>query len=460
MIAAIEPNSALRLAQAYRESDRALRVQRAWVGYILALVLMPAGVTLDFFVYPQLFWKILAARLVCDVALVPCMLLLRTPLGRRYAQISDKPCVLLPALSISWMIFASEGALSPYYAGLNLMVLAACLMMPYRMKEAALVCALVLITYAGACLLYVAVRPHAMQQASDHAPMLFNNLYFLALTSIICATACHYSTIRRYEDFRLRHELDENNTELETTVRKLKETEVQLVQSEKMNALGKLSAGLLHEVNNPLNFTFMALSVAEQEAGENASLQDTLKDIGQGMNRIRSVISDLRSFAYPSKLDNPEPFVLDEALSSALRLVAHEVGDITVDRGALNGARAIGVKSHVVHVFMNLIVNSVHAVKEKSLGRTPKIAISCEQRAGRLAVSVWDNGSGVRAEHLPRLCDPFFTTKEVGQGTGLGLSICHTIVKNHGGEIAIESQEGAWTKVTFDLPLDHGGRNN
>src|SRR5581483_5285942 len=106
MIAAIESNSALRLAQAYRESDRAMRVQRAKAGYVLALVLMPAGVTLDFFVYPNLFWKILADRLVCDVALLPCMLLLCTPFGRRYANILDKLCVLLPALSISGMIFA------------------------------------------------------------------------------------------------------------------------------------------------------------------------------------------------------------------------------------------------------------------------------------------------------------------------------------------------------------------
>src|SRR6185312_11768261 len=108
-------------------------------------------------------------------------------------------------------------------------------------------------------------------------------LYFLSLTALVCVTACYYSGMRRFEDFRLRHELDVNNKELASTLKKLQETEVQLVQSEKMNALGKLSAGLLHEVNNPLNFTFMALQMAEQEAEGNASLQDTLKDIGQGM---------------------------------------------------------------------------------------------------------------------------------------------------------------------------------
>src|SRR6185312_16084696 len=118
----------------------------------------------------------------------------------------------------------------------------------------------------------------------------------------------------------LEEQVRRRNAELETTIKKLQDTEVQLVQSEKMNALGKLSAGLLHEINNPLNFTFMALQMAEQEAGENADLKDTLKDIGQGMTRIRGVISDLRTFAYPTSANDREEFNLEEVLTSAMRL--------------------------------------------------------------------------------------------------------------------------------------------
>src|SRR4029077_14888762 len=143
---------------------------------------------------------------------------------------------------------------------------------------------------------------------------------FLFATAVICVASCHFSALRRFEDFRLHHELDDNNRQLAETLKKLQDTEVQLVQSEKMNALGKLSAGLLHEVNNPLNFTFMALQMAEQEAGENASLKETLADIGQGMTRIRSVVSDLRAFAYPSKLAEEIEFSLDDALTTAKRL--------------------------------------------------------------------------------------------------------------------------------------------
>jgi len=247
------------------------------------------------------------------------------------------------------------------------------------------------------------------------------------------------------------------NQELETTIKKLQDTEVQLVQSEKMNALGKLSAGLLHEINNPLNFTFMALQMAEQEAGENAELKDTLKDIGQGMTRIRGVISDLRTFAYPTKANDREEFELVDALESAMRLTAHELGDTAVDKAGVASFRVVAGKTQLIHLFMNLLVNSAQAARSVKAQRAPRITVSTAARGDRVEVSVLDNGSGVKKENLPRLFDPFFTTKDVGQGMGLGLSICHTIVKNHGGQIAIESEEGQWTKVFFDLPLAAGG---
>ena len=433
------------LSEAYREFDHALRIRQTRIGYILALLLMPAGISLDYFVYPQLFWKVLGIRIVCDIALLPCFLLLCTPWGKRHAKLLDKPCVMFPTFAICWMIYVSEGAISPYYAGLNLMVLAACQLMPYAFRECALICAAVLVAYTATCVVH-----HTGSTSAPHPGILFNNVYFLILTSIIVATACHYSTLRRYEDFQLRHDLDSNNKELAATLKKLQETEVQLVQSEKMNALGKLSAGLLHEVNNPLNFTFMALQIAEQEAEGNESLQDTIRDIGQGMTRIRGVISDLRAFAYPTNGTDQATFVVDEALTTALRLTAHELGDIPVERENMNMV-SLGGKSQIVHVFMNLLVNSAQALKKKNHAER-KITVSCTPRDGRVAVSVRDNGTGVNRADLPRLLEPFFTTKDVGEGMGLGLSICHTIVKNHGGEIEVTSEEGEWTQVTFDLP--------
>jgi two-component system sensor histidine kinase PhcS len=114
--------------------------------------------------------------------------------------------------------------------------------------------------------------------------------------------------------------------------------------------------------------------------------------------------------------------------------------------------KARGSKTQIVHVFMNLLVNAGHALQNKVAGRTPNITIATSRKDGKVVVSVKDNGTGVKKADLPRLFEPFFTTKRIGEGTGLGLSICQTIISNHGGNMGVNSEEGQWTEVTFELP--------
>ncbi len=446
------------LLRDYREADLNLRVRQGKVAAVLVLVLVPACIGLDWFVYPDLMRPFFAARLACDVVTLPFLVALFFPIGKRHVRLCANASVAAAAVAICWMIYASQGAASPYYAGLNLVIIGACLLFPYRMWEAVAFASFVIACYVAACVLH-RTNPPTLGGAGLHPdswPLkstLPNNLYFIIITGVLCATANFYSARRRFDDFVLRHDLDTNNRKLETAITKLQDTEVQLVQSEKMNALGKLSAGLLHEVNNPLNYTFMALQIAEQEAAGNAGLEETLGDIHQGMERIKAVIADLRAFAYPSRLNDVEPLRVSEVLNAGLRLTAHELGDVVVEQEGVEGVTVLGAKTQIMHVLMNLLINSAHAVKEPGLGRMPKIQVQCRAVGDRLEVSVWDNGVGVRAADLPRLLDPFFTTKEPGQGTGLGLSICHTIVENHGGKIVITSEHGSWTRVAFDLPM-------
>ncbi len=453
MIAVAQDDVSQRLLEAYQGFVRALELRLTKVGYVLALCLVPAAVTLDLFVYPELIRPIIILRLICDAMMLPCFGMLFTRMGRRYTRTLATTFLLVPMLSICWMIYASEGSDSPYYAGLNLVMLAACLLTTFGARDAMCFCAVVLASYCFACFLHAAAPPATTLHKSVliNGNVLVNNLYFLAATALVCVTSCHFSSLRRFEDFRLKHELDANNTQLASTLKKLQDTEVQLVQSEKMNALGKLSAGLLHEINNPLNFTFMALQIAQQDAEDDPSLKETLGDIHQGMSRIRSVISDLRAFAYPSKLSDAEPFKLSEALTTALRLTAHEIGEIPIEQIGVAETRVLGSKTQIVHVLMNLVVNAVHALREKPTGREPRITIECVAKGGRTEIAVRDNGTGVAATDLHRLLEPFFTTKEPGKGTGLGLSICHTIVRNHGGDISITTDHASWTRVAFDL---------
>jgi two-component system sensor histidine kinase PhcS len=455
MIAAAGQDITLRLADAYREFILGLRLRQAKIGYLLAMGLVPAAISLDVFVYPELLRPIFKSRMLCDLALLPCFISLFTSFGPRHIRWLSNAWLVAPLLVICWMIYASEGSDSPYYAGLNLVMLSACLLTTYGARDAIIFCAVVLATYCTACFLHTVAPPaHPLHKSLlKDGSLLFNNIYFLFATAVICVASCHFSALRRFEDFRLHHELDDNNRQLAETLKKLQDTEVQLVQSEKMNALGKLSAGLLHEINNPLNFTFMALRGADREAGDNADLKETLADIHQGMSRIRSVISDLRVFAYPTKLNDAEPFLLAEAVTTALRLTAHELGDIPIEQSGVDGVRVLGSKTQIVHVLMNLLMNSAHALKDKPLGRAPRITLECTPKDERLAITVGDNGTGVAAADMPRLFEPFFTTKGPGKGTGLGLSICHTIISNHGGEISITSEHGLWARVTFDMQL-------
>ena len=448
----LEPTQLDPLLGAYRTFYTNLRVRQAKVCFCLAMILVPACIGLDYYVYPKLAWPMFKARLWCDLAMLPFFAALFTTWGRRHVRWLDSAPLVTAAVAICWMIYRAEGAASPYYAGLNIVMAAAILLIPYTLREACVICGFVICCYVAVCLLHRYRPPEPLYVVPATASTLINNFYFLGMTALIALTSNHFNTVRRFQEFRLRYELDVNNVELASTIKRLKETEVQLVQSEKMNALGKLSAGLLHEVNNPLNFTFMALQMAEQEAADNASLKETLADIGQGMTRIKEVVSDLRAFAYPSKLSDLSEFSLEDALTSARRLTASELGTIAIEAETLRGAKALGTKSQVMHVFMNLLINSAHALRDRPLGREPKITVTAVVADGRAVIRVRDNGVGVPAAILPRLFEPFFTTKQPGEGTGLGLSIAHTIVKNHGGSMQIASEEGKWTEVTFDLP--------
>ncbi|MCB9893918.1 MAG: response regulator [Planctomycetes bacterium] len=262
---------------------------------------------------------------------------------------------------------------------------------------------------------------------------------------------------KRLDNLLRSAELEDNlrstNKQLEHTIRTLRETEAQLIQSEKVNALGTLSAGLLHEINNPLNFTLTAVQVAKGDIDENdANMREMLEDIEQGMQRIRDIVSDLRSFAYPERADNQSRFAFRKALEVALRLCAHELKDCKVELEVQPDLELAGAENQIVQVLINLLTNAAKATQRTSAHRPREIKLSACDRNGSVHISLRDNGIGISKEALRKVFDPFYTTGEPGQGMGLGLSICHTIIKSHGGTIEVNSSEGHWTEVSVDLP--------
>lgn len=268
--------------------------------------------------------------------------------------------------------------------------------------------------------------------------------------------------------------------ELERTHKDLKNTQSQLVQSEKMAALGTLVAGIAHEINTPIGAVnsmhdtlLRSLSKLREELqsrfDEHAIgrervdayfevIADANKVIRSGIDRVTTIVRRLRSFA---RLDEAELKKVDinEGIEDTLTLVHHEIKhDITVVKNFGDLPLISCFPGRLNQVFLNLLVNARQAISGKGV-----ITIETKMEERDLVVRFSDTGVGIRKENIGKIFDPGFTTKGVGVGTGLGLSICYRIVQDHQGAISVESEEGKGTTFTVRIPdnldelYDEGG---
>lgn len=248
------------------------------------------------------------------------------------------------------------------------------------------------------------------------------------------------------------------NKKLTATVEQLKETELQLVQSEKMAALGRMSAGIIHEINNPINFAKTGLYTLGRKStmlpeSERADYDEILRDIEEGITRVATIVGDMRAFTHPQG-GGDDDIDVDKCLTAALRFLAAETkGNIEVVQDLPNGFTVRGNRNKLLQVFVNLLQNSIDALRHRGATESPAtIRISAEETEGVRRIRFWDNGPGISEENLRKIFDPFFTTKDVGQGTGLGLSICYRIMSDAGGRITVRSQLGEFTEFCLEFP--------
>ena len=281
----------------------------------------------------------------------------------------------------------------------------------------------------------------------------------------------------------LQKQLARRNASLEEALDELKQAEVQLVQSERLAAVGELAAGIAHEVNNPVNFALNSVRTLEalvkelqQELDEavqqatrgpggsssgvaavtelSSDLVELASIIREGLSRTASLVGDLRDFSSPGHAGARVPGVrIDKGLRSTIQLVKHDlesrhaVLDVEIDEGVPTiHADASGLNQ----VFLNLLKNAGEALGPGG-GR---VQVTLKQEGRELVVGVSDEGVGVSPKNLGRLFEPFFTTKETGEGTGLGLSISRRIVTAHGGRIEVSSESGSGTRFWVRLPID------
>ncbi len=285
--------------------------------------------------------------------------------------------------------------------------------------------------------------------------------------------------------------LEKKNREVEEAYEKLKATQAQVLQQEKMASIGQLAAGIAHEINNPIGFIMSNLNslqkymhrlnefirlqneissrlladgVASEAIKEKQNkikdlkidfiLEDSeslIKESLEGVDRVKHIVQDLKSF---SRIDEAELKManINEGLESTINIVWNELkykaklnkeyGDIPLTKcnpGQLN------------QVFMNILVNAAHAIEKQG-----EISIKTWADEKFINISISDTGCGIPEDKIGRIFEPFFTTKEVGKGTGLGLSIAYDIINKHKGFIGVDSVVGKGTTFTIRIPVvDH-----
>lgn len=258
-------------------------------------------------------------------------------------------------------------------------------------------------------------------------------------------------------------QLEGANREIAEAYRELQHAEVQLVHSEKMASLGRLVAGVAHEINNPV--TFIANSVAPLRrrltqasvaappavAAILTEAEDLVGIIGRGAQRAAAIVKDLRSF---SRLDEAarKPVDLHEGLDVSLRLLEHRWRDrieVHRDYGELPLVECDA--GQINQALVNILANACDAIPARG-----NLWVSTRADGDDVTITIRDDGGGIPEDVRTRIFDPFFTTKDVGQGTGLGLSITHGIVTAHGGRIEVESAPGVGTTFRIVLPTHAG----
>ncbi|MEW6333567.1 MAG: PAS domain S-box protein [Thermodesulfobacteriota bacterium] len=233
--------------------------------------------------------------------------------------------------------------------------------------------------------------------------------------------------------------------------RKFQETHLQLISSEKLASLGKLAAGIAHEINNPLGGILIYSSLMLEDLPENDAKRQDLARIVQEAGRCKEIVKSLLEFARQSE-PKMEPVDINRAITEGLFFLENQAlfhNIRIIKKLSPSIPFALGNAGQLKQVFMNIIVNAAEAMHGAG---TLTICSSYDPAPKSITITFTDTGEGIPEENLSRIFDPFFTTKEIGKGTGLGLSTSYGIIEAHGSKIEVKSKVGEGTTFTISLP--------
>jgi len=238
---------------------------------------------------------------------------------------------------------------------------------------------------------------------------------------------------------------------LEHTIDKLREKQAQLVEAEKLASIGKLAAGIAHEINNPLTSVLTFSNLMLEQCPPDDPRHERLKLMARETDRARTIVRQLLNFGRETVI-KPEKINVNQPVSEIADSLAAQDAfkGLTLDRKLGEDLPLIFADpAQIGQVVMNLLLNAIHAITAPG-----RIELSTRRNGSSVEIVVSDTGAGIAAEHLHKIFDPFFTTKGATKGTGLGLAVSYGIIKKHGGEIEVASTPGQGTTFTVRLPIN------
>jgi signal transduction histidine kinase len=254
--------------------------------------------------------------------------------------------------------------------------------------------------------------------------------------------------------------VQQSRVQLEKTVETLKSTQAQLIQSEKLSAVGEFVAGVAHELNNPLA-AVLGFSEMLKETEVAETPRRYLDMIYKSAQRCQKIVQSLLSFARRHQPEH-KPVSVNKLVEAVLEIVAYPLRTSNIEVVTKFDPKlpvVMADEHQIQQVFLNIVNNARQALETHQPQPNGRIKITTETCEPNIRVIIQDNGPGIAEENLRRIFDPFFTTKEVGKGTGLGLSLCYGMIKEHGGNIKPSSRPGEGATFTIELPIayDFGG---
>jgi signal transduction histidine kinase len=341
-------------------------------------------------------------------------------------------------------------------------------------------------------------QPHVFPFSSSRPitgeeTLMYQNIEFLPVESedgterLVCLVVQDVTELASYfqAEQQLSARLEQEGAALKALNEKLSMAQSQLLQSEKMAAIGQLAAGVAHEINNPIGFissnlqtlqdyaarllkltafyekvvsktgneTFLALQRDTQQRLQfdfvRQDLPDLLNESIDGIDRVSEIVKNLKAFSH---VDNAQwqPANLVDGLENTLKIAANQLKyKVEIHRDYTEDLPEVYCQPNQINqVFLNLLVNAAQAMDHKG-----HLYLRSWQQGQNVCIEVRDTGPGIAPEHMKRLFEPFFTTKPVGSGTGLGLSLSYSIVKKHHGDIQVHSVAGEGASFIVSLPI-------